>query len=75
MTPSTSIETLAQSVGRLEGKIDMALALLAKQDEGHERLTDRVTKVERRQFVSMGGAGVIGSLFTLAIAILGVLPK
>jgi len=71
--PSTA--TFERAFGRLEGKVDLALTLLKKQGEGHDLLEARTLKIERRQYVTAGGAAALGSLLTAAIALMGVLPR
>jgi hypothetical protein len=85
MTPEIAAE-LQRSIGRLEGKVDMALTLLDKRGEEHasaakervehaEKMDARLSRVERRQYAATAVGGVFGALASFAVALLGVLPK
>lgn len=53
-------------LGRIDGKLDSALSRIERHEISHERLTDRVTLLERRWARIAGiavGAGVGGAGF------------
>jgi hypothetical protein len=53
--------------GRVEGKLDGVVETLLRIDRKLDKQDDRLSKVENRQSYFMGGAAVIGSLFSFLV--------